>query len=132
MRCLVASLLSLTLAAVCTAATPPRQLAFSWPKPLVSSTCDLRDAGTDGKGQPRRFAGEVERNDSLGIACSVQIARRKFDAIYRFCNVSNVDAVPREHYACLVVYSPTSVTFVYSYTEDLYGAPACEFACAPR
>ena len=43
-----------------------------------------------------------------------------------------VDAVPRERYACLVVYGPSNVTFVYSYTDDFYGAPACEFACSPR
>jgi hypothetical protein len=120
-----------TLAEHCAAAEAAHHLSFSWPKPTPASPCDLEDPGLVAKRQSLRFAGTVER-DEFGVACTVQIARRRFDALYRFCTVENVDAVPRERYACLVVYSPAHVTFVYSYTDDYYGAPACEFACSPR
>ena len=69
---------------------------------------------------------EDERTHARGFV------RGTGDASKYYCKVENVDAVPRERYACLVVYGGSSVTFVYSYTDDFYGAPACEFACSPR
>ena len=130
--CLLALVLQVTLVGASAAADAVRQLTFSWPKPTADSACDLQDPELGGKRQTLRFAGTVERSESLGIACTVQITRRRFDALYRFCTVENVDAVPREHYACWVMYSPTHVTFLYSYTDDYYGPPACEFECSAR
>ena len=129
----VALLLHATLAGTCAAADAPQPLSFSWPKPALGTACELQgaDLGGSGKRQALRFTGTVERNE-FGVACTVQMPRRKFDALYRFCTVTNVDAVPREHYACWVMYSPSHVTFLYSYTDDYYGAPACEFACSVR
>ena len=128
----VLTLLSqLALVGACAAADAARQLSFTWPQPTPGSPCDLRDPGVDQRREPLRLTGTVA-SSGFGVACTVQIARRRFDALYRFCTVTNVDSVPREHYACWVMYSPTHVTFLYSYTDDLYGAPACEFACSPR
>jgi hypothetical protein len=124
----VALLLQVSLVA---AAEAPRPLSFSWPKPAANAPCELQEPDSAGKRQAIRFAGTVERSE-FGVACTVQMPRRKFDALYRFCTVTNVDAVPREHYACWVMYSPTQVTFLYSYTDDFYGPPACEFECAAR
>ena len=114
------------------AADAVRHVRFTWEKPTVAAPCELLDAEASTRRQSVRFAGTVETSELLGVACTVQIARRRFDALYRFCNVENVDAVPREHYACWVMYSPTHVTFLYSYADDYYGAPACEFACSSR
>jgi hypothetical protein len=130
--CLLTLVLQLTLVEACTAAEPIRQLSFNWPRPAPGSACDLHAPEVDGKRKTLRFAGVVERSPLLGFSCTVQIDRRRFDAVYRFCTVENVDAVPRERYACWVMYSPTHVTFLYSYTDDYYGAPACEFACTVR
>ena len=114
------------------AADPVRHLSFTWSKPLPAAACHLQEPEPGGQGKPLRIAGIVERSDLLGYACTVHIDRRRFDAIYRFCSVENVDAVPRERYACWVMYSPARVTFLYAYTDDYYGAPACEFACSPK
>ena len=130
--CLLTLSLHATLVGPCAAAEAVRQLSFHWPKPVPGAVCDLQEPDLDGKRKALRFAGVVERSELLGFACTVQIDRRRFDAIYRFCTVENVDAVPRERYACWVMYSPTRVTFLYSYTDDYYGAPACEFACSIR
>ena len=130
--CLLALLLQGTLAGACAAAEAVRELSFSWSKPAPGVPCELQEADADGKRKTLRFAGVVERSRVIGFACTVQIDRRRFDAVYRFCTVENVDAVPRERYACWVMYSPTHVTFLYSYTDDYYGAPACEFACSLR
>jgi hypothetical protein len=128
----VALLLQVSLvAASAAAADATRPLSFSWPKPALGAPCELQDPDLGGKRQALKFAGTVERNE-FGVACTVQMPRRKFDALYRFCTVTNVDAVPREHYACWVMYSSTHVTFLYSYTDDYYGPPACEFECSPR
>lgn len=129
--CLVVLVLCATLAEDSAAADHARHLSFSWPAPTQASACGLEDSGVAANRPSLRFAGTVERSE-FGIACTVQIARRRFDSMYRFCSVENVDAVPRERYACLVVYSPSHVTFVYSYTDDFYGAPACEFTCSPK
>jgi hypothetical protein len=115
----------------CVAAEPAHHLSFTWPTPTLASACGLEDPGLAANRPSLRFAGTVDKGE-FGIACTVQIPRRRFDALYRFCSVENVDAVPRERYACLVVYAPSHVMFVYSYTEDFYGAPACEFACVPK
>jgi hypothetical protein len=120
-----------SLAEPCAAEEAAHHLSFTWPKPSFASACELEDPGFVANRPPLRFAGTVERSD-FGVGCTVQIPRRRFDALYRFCTVENVDAVPRERYACLVVYAPSHVMFVYSYTEDFYGAPACEFACVPK
>lgn len=106
-------------------------LSFIWTRPSLAAACDLEDSGIATNRPTLRFAGSVDK-DGFGFACTVHIPRRRFDALYRFCRVENVDAVPRERYACLVVYSPSNVTFVYAYMDDFYGAPACEFACSPR
>lgn len=124
--------LQAALVQACAAAEAVRELRFSWSRPTPGAACDLQEADVDGKRNTLRFAGVVERSRVLGFACTVQIDRRRFDAVYRFCTVENVDAVPRERYACWVMYSPTHVTFLYSYTDDYYGAPACEFACSVR
>ena len=128
---LLALVLLSTPGGTCAEAGPAHHLSFSWQRPSLAVACDLEDAGLAASRPTLRFAGIVE-SDQFGVSCTVQIARRRFDALYRFCTVENVDAVPRERYACLVVYSPTQVTFVYSYTDDLYGAPACEFACTAK
>ena len=130
--CLLTLSLQVTLVQACAAADTVRQLSFSWPKPAPGAACGLQEDDVGGKRKTLRFAGVVERSRLLGFACTVQVDRRRFDAVYRFCTVENVDAVPRERYACWVMYSPTHVTFLYSYTDDYYGAPACEFACSVR
>ena len=127
----VAFVLQVTLVGGTAAADSARPLTFSWPKPALGTACELQDPDPSGKRQALKFAGIVERNE-FGVACTVQMTRRKFDTLYRFCTVTNVDAVPREHYACWVMYSPTHVTFLYSYTDDYYGPPACEFECSPK
>jgi hypothetical protein len=127
----IALVIHATLAGTCAAADGPRPVSFNWPKPTVGTACELQDPDLSGKRQALKFAGTVERNE-LGVTCTVQMPRRKFDSLYRFCTVTNVDAVPREHYACWVMYSPTHVTFLYSYTDDYYGPPACEFECSAR
>ena len=116
----------------CYAADAVRQLSFTWSKPAPDAACGLQESDADARRKTLRFAGVVERRQAIGFACTVQIDRRRFDAVYRFCTVENVDGVPRERYACWVTYSPTHVTFLYSYTDDYYGPPACEFACAVR
>jgi hypothetical protein len=130
--CAVAVVLQAALAGGCAAADVVAHLRFAWARPTPAAPCELEDPGAGAKRQPLRLAGNVESSDALGVACTVQIPRRRFDALYRFCNVENVDAVPRERYACWVMYSPTHVTFLYSYADDYYGAPACEFACTAR
>jgi hypothetical protein len=128
----VALLLQVSLvAAHAAAAEALRPLSFSWPRPTPAAPCELQDPDVGGGRQALKFAGTVERSE-FGVACTVQMPRRKFDALYRFCTVTNVDAVPRERYACWVMYSSTHVTFLYSYTDDYYGPPACEFECSVR
>jgi hypothetical protein len=129
-RLLVLALLA-TVAGHGAAGEGDHHLSFSWPRPSPAAACEVEDSGLAANRPTLRFAGVVDKDD-FGFACSVHIPRRRFDALYRFCKVENVDAVPRERYACLVVYGPSNVTFVYSYTDDFYGAPACEFACSPR
>ena len=106
-----------------------RAAAFDWPNPSVSSRCDLAEspAGT----KTPRFAGAVETQD-IGFACIVQIPRRRFDALYRFCTVAYADSHDREHYACWVQYSPRAVTFLYSYSPDATTAPRCAFDCSRK
>lgn len=128
----VALALQLTLAGACEAADALRELRFQWSEPTPASACELEDTAAGSKRQAVRFSGTVERSELLGVACVVQIARRRFDALYRWCSVGHSDGVPRERYACWVMYSPTHVTFLYAYTDDFYGAPACEFTCSAR
>ena len=107
-----------------------RRLTFAWAEPSAAVRCELTDAEHPDKSAPR-FTGLVEKQD-VGAACIVQIPRKRFDAFYRFCTVAYVESLPREHYACFVVYSAASVTFHYSYSSDSFGAPRCAFACTAK
>lgn len=126
-----ARLLVLLLApATAFAGEPDRRLTFGWADPTPAVRCDLTDDEHPARSAPR-FAGLVEKQD-VGAACIVQIPRKRFDTLYRFCTVATVETLPREHYACFVVYSARDVTFHYSYSSDAFGAPPCAFWCTAR
>ncbi|MCC6193431.1 MAG: hypothetical protein IT518_03095 [Burkholderiales bacterium] len=107
-----------------------RRLTFGWAEPTASVRCDLTDDLHPDRSAPR-FAGYVEKQEA-GVACLVQIPRKRFDAHYRFCTVASIESLPREHYACFVVYSAGNVTFHFSYSSDAFGAPPCAFVCTPK
>ena len=65
--------------APCAAAEAARHLSFTWSKPAIGSPCELQDPDPNGKRQELRLTGTVERGE-FGVACTVQIPRRKFDA----------------------------------------------------
>jgi hypothetical protein len=106
-------------------------LAFDWPSPEPSARCELASPSQDAGKPAQRFAGTFERQD-MGPACTVQIPRRRFDALYRVCTIDYTDSPPREHYACWVMYSPQVVTFLYSYSPEWRDVPPCAFMCTPR
>jgi hypothetical protein len=116
--------------AVAFAGDTDRRLTFAWGDPAAHVPCSLTDDEHPVKSAPR-FAGIVEKQD-VGAACIVQIPRKRFDGFYRFCSVAYVESLPREHYACFVVYSASSVTFHYSYSSDAFGAPPCAFVCMAK
>jgi len=115
------------LAVAMTAAAETRQLRFAWPNPTTDTACELVESAPDAK-NPLRFTGTVERQ-GMGVVCTVQIARRRFDASYRACAIDYADSPPREHYACWLSYTPREVVFLYSYSDEPTVAPACAFAC---
>ena len=121
--------LQFALAATCVAADGNGRLRFDWPNPTASSPCDLAEYSAGARAP--RFAGTVETQD-IGFACIVQIPRRRFDALYRFCTVAYADTQDREHYACWVQYSPRAVTFLYSYSPESADAPLCAFDCSRK
>lgn len=107
-----------------------RRLAFAWAEPAANVACELTDTEHPAK-HAQRFVGVVDRRHG-GAACVVEIPRKRFDVLYRFCTVAYVESLPREHYACWVQYSAQSVAFHYSYSADSFGAPPCAFACAAK
>jgi len=113
-----------------TAAAETRQLRFAWPNPTADTTCELVESARDTK-KPTRFAGTVERQ-GMGVVCTVQVARRRFDAAYKACAIDYADSPPREHYACWLSYSSREVTFLYSYSDEPTVAPVCAFACTAK
>jgi hypothetical protein len=128
-RCLALAL-QVALAGTCAASETVRHLAFEWPNPTTATPCDLYDPQYPQQRQTR-FAGTVERQE-IGVACLVQIPRRRFDALYRFCAVSYEDSETREQFACWVAYSPRDVTFLYSYSREEIAAPKCAFVCSGK
>jgi len=126
--CYLAVPVALTVAM--TAAAETRQLRFAWPNPSTETACELVESARDAK-KPMRFAGTVERQ-GMGLVCTVQIARRRFDAAYRACAIDYAESPPREHYACWLSYSPREVTFLYSYSDEPTVAPLCAFACTAK
>jgi hypothetical protein len=122
--------IAMAMAASAAAAGDARQLRFDWPNPTAATTCELVDNARDAK-KPMRYAGTVERQD-MGLVCTVQIARRRFDATYRACAIDYADSPPRERYACWLSYTPREVVFLYSYSDEPTVAPPCAFACIAK
>jgi len=112
------------------AADGDREFRFEWPNPTAATRCELFDARRPDE-KTARFAGIVERHE-MGVACTVQFPRRRFDATYRHCAISYLESPEREHYACWVMYSPRYVTFLYSYSDEPTKAPGCAFVCERR
>lgn len=123
-------LLPLAFALDCAAAEGEREFRFEWPNPTAATPCELFDVQRPDE-KAARFTGIVERQE-MGVACTVQFPRRRFDAMYRHCAISYLDSPEREHYACWVTYSPRYVTFLYSYSDEPTKAPGCAFVCAKR
>jgi hypothetical protein len=95
----------------------------------MSTPCGVLEHDSRQQKTATRFAGTVERQE-MGVTCIVQMPRRRFDALYRFCAVADFDSLTRERYACWVQYSPRHVTFLYSYSAEEISAPTCAFVCS--
>jgi hypothetical protein len=106
-------------------------LAFDWPSPDAATRCELASPPQTPSKSAQRFAGTFEQQD-MGPACTVQVARKRFDALYRLCAIDYTDSPPREHYACWVMYSPQFVTFLYSYSPEWRDVPPCAFVCSVK
>ena len=119
------------LTAGAAAAEGTGRLQFVWANPTASAPCGLSESTDPAGGTALRVAGTIEAQE-LGMACIVQIPRRKFDALYRFCTVTYADSQERDQYACWVQYSPKQVTFLYSYSPEAVPGPACSFACTRK
>lgn len=127
---------SLVLAAVAAgvaggayAAGDARQLRFDWRNPSAEASCSLTESGRAMK--TVRYIGTVQRQD-MGMVCTVEMPRRKFDATYKQCAIDYTDSEPREHFACWLLYTPRDVIFLYSYSDDPVAPPPCAFACTTR
>ena len=126
----LAGLALTALAGTCAAADVMGQLSFDWPDPTMTRACVLRDPAAPDRGVTR-FTGMLEEQ-APAVACIVEISRKRFDSLYRFCAVSSMENLPREHYACWVQYTQDAVVFHFSYSPESPALPRCAFACAKR
>ena len=68
------------LTAGAAAAEGTGRLQFVWANPTASAPCGLSESNDPAGGTALRVAGTIEAQE-LGMACIVQIPRRKFDAL---------------------------------------------------
>lgn len=115
----------LSFTSVSISAADVHQLLFRWPRPANDQTCYLRDLDAI-KNAP--FPGVIGRDSPYPeLICKVNIPRKQFDDLYRYCSLAFVEATAG-HHVCGVAHFTERVEFSYGYPDGAT-EPTCMFVC---